>query len=147
MLDVISADIPALLGMDVMDENSLTPCTVSNRFIKRTVVDHQNSSQSYVMDGWSVPLKRYEGHLYAQMSLPVLTFFSTAQLQKLHRHLFHPSSEKLYKLLKKARLEDTTPETQKMLENISSSCDPCQRVQPGPNRFKVTFGAESVKFN
>ena len=36
----------------------------------------------------------------------------------------HPSSEKLYKLLKKACPEDTTPETQKRFENISSSCDP-----------------------
>ena len=46
VLDVISADIPALLGMDVMGENSLTPCAVSKKFIKRTVVDHQNPSQS-----------------------------------------------------------------------------------------------------
>ena len=147
VLDVISADIPALLGMDVMDDNSLTPCTVSNRFIKKTVVDHENPSQSYVIDDWSVPLKRHEGHLYAQMSLPVLTFFSKAQLQKLHRHFFHPSSEKLYKLLKKARPEDTTPQTQDILEEITTRWDPCQRVQPGPNRFKVTFGGESVKFN
>lgn len=85
-LDVVSTDVPALLGRDVMDENSLTPCTVSNRLVKRTVVDHKNPSQSYTMNEWSVPLKRYEGHLYAQVSIPVLTFFSKPQLLKLHRH-------------------------------------------------------------
>ena len=76
-LDVVSADVPALLGMDVMDENSLTPCTVSNRLIKRTVADHKNPSHYYIMDDWSVPLKRHEGHLYAQVSIPVLTFFQS----------------------------------------------------------------------
>ena len=74
-LDVISADVPALLGMEGLDENWLNPCTVSNRFIKRAVVDHEDPSKSYVIDDWSVPLRRHEGHLYAQISLPVLTFF------------------------------------------------------------------------
>ena len=69
------------------------------------------------------------------------------QLLKLHRHFFHPSSEKLYKLLKRAHPADTTPETQQLLEDISRRCDPCQRVQSGPSRFKVTFGADSVQFN
>lgn len=112
-LDVISADVPALLGLDVMDNHSLTPCTVSNRLIRRKVLDNKTHSHSYVIDDWSVPLKRYEGHLYANICVPVSTFFSKPQLLKLHRHFFHPSSEKLYKLSKKARPEDTTPETQK----------------------------------
>lgn len=120
-LDAILADILALLGMDVMDANSLTACTVSNSFITRRIVDCKNTSQSYLIDDWSAPLKRHEGHLYAEMSLLVRTLFSKAQLLKLHRHFFHPSSEKLYRLLRKASPEDTTPETRQSLEEISRS--------------------------
>lgn len=111
-LDVISADVPELLGMDVMDNHSLTPCTMSNRLIRRKVLDNKIHSHSYTIGDWSVPLKRYEGHLYAHMSIPFLTFFSKPQLLKLHRHFFHLSSENFYNLLKNARPEDTTPETQ-----------------------------------
>lgn len=94
-LEVISGDIPALFGMEVIDANSLTPCTVSDRVIKRSIVDHKNTSQFYVMDYWSVSLKRHEGRLYAEMSLPVLTFYSKANPLRLQRHFFHSSSKRL----------------------------------------------------
>lgn len=33
-MDVVDADIPPLLGMDILDAESVTPCTVSNIPIK-----------------------------------------------------------------------------------------------------------------
>ena len=60
-LDVILADVRALLGMD--DNHSLTPRRVSNRQIRRTVVDHRDPSHSYIINDCSVPLIRHEGHL------------------------------------------------------------------------------------
>ena len=58
----------------------------------------------------------------------------------------HPSAAKLYDLLKRARPEDTTPETLEVLEDISRR-GPCQRIQNAPTRFKVSCGAENAQFN
>lgn len=33
-IDIVDVDIPALLGMDVLDKESLTPCTGSNHLAK-----------------------------------------------------------------------------------------------------------------
>lgn len=77
----------------------------------------------------------------------MLTLFTFQQLTKLHRQFYHPFSEKLYNLLGKARPEDNTPETQKQLEEISRSCDPCRRIQDGTTRFKVSFGTKNILFN
>lgn len=73
--------------------------------------------------------------------------FTRAQLTKMHRQFFHPSSEKLFKLLKRAQPGDATPETLKTLDDINKRCGPCQRIQNGPVRFRVSFGAENVCFN
>lgn len=146
-MDVVNADIPALLGMDLLDKESLTPCTVSNRLAKRVPIIDKEGNKAYV-DKWCVPLRRSKsGHLYAQMHLVSGTFFTKSQLSKLHRQFFHPSAQKLFNLLRRARPEEATPETLKHLEELSRYCDPCQRIQNAPKRFKVTFGAENSRFN
>ena len=73
--------------------------------------------------------------------------FTLAQLAKIHRQFFHPSPTKLFDLLKIARPEYATPETLQIFKEISSRCDPCQRIQPAPVRFRVSFGTENVRFN
>lgn len=35
----------------------------------------------------------------------------------------------------------------KALQQISKLCDPCQRVKNAPIRFRISFGAEHVRFN
>lgn len=133
LFDVISADISALMGMDVLEQQSLTPCKVTNRLVNRSLVD--DDYNYYAIDDLHFLLTRFDEHLYAQYSVLVLTVFATKWLSKLHGQFFHPSSEKLYSLLKKARPEDTTLETQKQLEARSRACDPCQRIQTGPTFF------------
>lgn len=54
-LDVVATDIPALLGMDLLDRKSRTPCTVTNRLVKR--IPDDNRPLDYI-DLWHVPLER-----------------------------------------------------------------------------------------
>lgn len=63
LVDVISANVPALMEMDVLDQHLLTPCTVTNRLVKRTIV--VEGDNYYGMDDWYIPLTRFDGHLYA----------------------------------------------------------------------------------
>ena len=47
-LDVFQADIPALLGMDVLDRESLMADTVANRLIKRTRLKHKDDTIGFI---------------------------------------------------------------------------------------------------
>lgn len=148
-LDVVSADIPALMGMDVLDRESLTPCTISNQLMKRILVgtDSKTGTPQFC-DIWNVPLQRSKSqHLYAKMDLMASTYFTRTQLLKLHKQFYHPSAQKLFNLLKKARPQEASPETLRILKEISKNCDPCQRISTAPKRFRVTLGSEHVQFN
>lgn len=144
-LDVVSADIPALLGMDLLDRESLTPCTVMNILVNRVQDPENNTEYIYL---WHVPLMRSNsGHLYAAMECSTPIYISKLQLIRLHRQFSHPSSEKLFNLLSRARPSDATPETRRVLEEISKSCDTCQKLQSAPRRFRVATGTEHIQFN
>lgn len=105
-LDIVDADIPALLGMDDLDNESLTPCTFSNRLIKRSVRMAQDWKERFV-DEWSVPVVRSSSnHLYVEMNLSTETYFTRTQLYRLHWQFFNPSSEKLVNLLKRAGISN-----------------------------------------
>ena len=54
--------------------------------------------------------------------------------------------KKLYKLLKRAMPEETTPNTLEVLQELTERCNPCQRVHNAPTRFRVSLGAENVRF-
>lgn len=57
--------------------------------------------------------------MYVTMALATPTFYTTEQLTKIDRQFAHPSAEKLYQLLRRARTEDTTMETLAVIEVIS----------------------------
>ena len=146
-LDIVDADIPALVGMNVLDKKSLTPCTITNRLIHK-VKGTTRDGKDIMIDSWSVPLIRSpSNHLYAEMESTTPLFFTRSQLVKLHRQFFHPSAQKLFNVMKRARPEEATPQTLKTLKDISARCDPCQRIQHAPTRFRVTLGADELRFN
>lgn len=64
LVDVISAGCPGLMGMDILHQHSFTPSTVTNQLIKRTIVD--KGDKYYAIYDCHIPLKRSDGHLYAQ---------------------------------------------------------------------------------
>ena len=147
VLDVVRANIPALLGMDVLDREALIADTVAGRLTKRVKTKSKEGQEQFV-DEWSVPLYRAPSrHVFARMHFAFATFFARSQLLKLHKQFFHPSAQKLFNLLCRARPEEATPETLSILEDLSKRCDPCQRIQNAPRRFRVSFGADHVRFN
>jgi transposase InsO family protein len=65
--------------------------------------------------------------------------FSESELTKMHRGFYHPSSENLPNLLKRARPDDTNQETMQLLQQIASACETCLQLGPKPIRFKVSL--------
>ena len=141
VMDVVEAEIPALLGLDMLDKELLTADTVTNRLTKRKLFRLQDGSYKHLNE-CSVPLIRAKSnHVYAEMDLATSSFFTKPQLAKLHRQFFHPSASKLFNLLRRARPADATPQTLSILKELTKRCDPCQRIQNAPTRFRVSFGA------
>jgi hypothetical protein len=69
---------------------------------------------------------RKNGHVY--LNFPVTTdeiFSSELELQKLHRHLYHPSARKLYEVLRRADPDNLNSETLSVLESINKACHMC----------------------
>lgn len=76
-LDIVTADVPALLGLGILDVETLYADTAANRLVKRVVIAEPEEPLRYV-DERSVPLIRADSHIYAEMSFPKLMFFSMA---------------------------------------------------------------------
>lgn len=115
---VVAADIAALLGMDFLNKESLTPCTYSNRLIKRMPHTTPDGHTVFV-DEWFVPLiLSPSNHLHAQMSFRTNVFFTRTQLTRLHRQFSHPSAHKPYNLFKRSRPENATPASSEKLKDI-----------------------------
>lgn len=124
-MDVVSADIPTLLEMEVLDRESLISDTVANRLIKRKLVTHDDGSEAYI-DEWFAPTYRARSsHVFVDMMLAARIYYTRAQLCKLHRQFFHHSAEKLFNLLKRSKPDEATPETLQTLKDIAKRFDPC----------------------
>ena len=146
-LDVVQTDIPALLGTNILDRESLIANTVANRLRKPVGVEHKYGTTRYV-DEWSVPVYRAHGNdVLARINFPSKVNFSRAQLLNLHKLFFHPSVQKLLKLRCRARPEVAPPGTLEMLQDPAKRCDPCLRIHNAPTHFRVCIGAENVRFN
>ena len=102
-------------------------------------------------ENWAVPLVRKLGHLFYEWTAVaiehVVNLYSTQELTRIHRHFFHPHAERLYSLMKIADDPEINPQTLEALEDITKSCDVCQRLAREPGRFCVSLPPGEVVFN
>ncbi len=88
-LAVVSADVPMLLGLDVLDSERLVANNVTNELQAQ-------------LSGCSMLLKRKFGPLYLCWGAKEV-MYTKPELVKLHRNFRHPSTGKLYEDIKRAR--------------------------------------------
>ena len=132
LVDVVDVQIPFLLGLDTMKQFKL-------------VLDTDNLRLSSKSEGWDVPLTSKRGHLYYEWKLEIL--FTQSELVRIHKHFYHPKSERLYSLMKRGVPERTSPEVLRDLEKIENTCELCQRLSHAPHRFRVSLPEKYVVFN
>lgn len=133
-VDVVDVDIPFLLGLEFLDLFDVVIEVAQVLLISRS--------------GWEVPLTHRLGHLYIcndDKNMEML--YTEEELRKVHKHFFHPKSERLYAVLKRGDPESVTTEDLKCLEKLAKKCDVCQRYAAGPRRFRVSLPKEDVVFN
>jgi hypothetical protein len=64
-------------------------------------------------EDWSMPLVHANGHLVLRWTPDVTPYYTTKELDKLHRHLYHPSATNLLKVLRRASPNDLPSETRR----------------------------------
>ena len=50
-------------------------------------------------------------------------------------------------MLKTAGMKTVTPKTLERLEDLVSTCEPCQKIRTALKRYRVTMGAENIRLN
>ena len=91
---------------------------------------------------------RKNGHIYWEWNknFSFNTFLSKPQLGRLHKHFLHPSTSKLYNLLRRAKIDFLSESTRDILDEISKSCDVCQKYSSKQISFRVDDKGD-IKFN
>jgi hypothetical protein len=96
--DVVSADIPFLLGLDTLRKFGIDVCLSTNQL---RCIDQQRN----------VSTEEKHGHLYIRESNLASVLYTKSELVKLHRTFFHPSTNKLYNLLKRSKPTEVHEDT------------------------------------
>ena len=132
LVDIVDADVPLLIGLDILDAYNLVVNNVDNRLEQRTKAGFNHNSN--VM--WTIPLVRKRGHLFVEFDYVVS--FTFAELKKLHRSFVHPSAEKLFQLIRRAQPANADTNTKRTIQEISDRCGTCQMFGKKPLSFKVS---------
>lgn len=130
-----------------MEKEGHNPCLISNRLVKRWRLKEIQGREVFVDDWYCTIIRSRTNHLYTELRLPLTSPFTLVQLTKMHRNFFHPSASKSFNLIKTTRPEHATKSTLDILKDITKHCDPCQRIRPGPHRFRATMCIGHLRFN
>lgn len=126
---VVSIDVFLLLGLDVLCQLEL-------------IVKFKDGTLLTKYNDWHAKVVHKMGHLYVEW--PPSVYYTETELRRIHRHFFHPSTEKLMGLIRHGAKEYVTPHLRGQLDQVRNSCDTCQRLAPNPNRFKVSMPQDCV---
>ena len=79
LMDVVTVNISALLGLDVLDSHSLLPDYGTIRLWTRIIIS-QNSLQ--LINEWSVQMNRASDHTYVPLNAPYIHFIQWRNCEK-----------------------------------------------------------------
>lgn len=85
-------------------------------------------------------------HNWEPSDMPFV-YYTEGELRTIHRTFGHPAVKATEDLLRRARGEELDKETREMIRKISIACDICKKHSATPRRFKLTIGANDLRFN
>ena len=132
-MDVIDLDIPLLLGLRELRDHQLLVDYLDNTLLNRRL-------------GWKTRLTDKFGHLYWELSVQE-SFYSQSEIERMHRHFFHPSSKKLYDLLKKSEIGQATENLKGLIDSVTTACQKCKEFSSKPFRFRASLPDNDVVYN
>ena len=120
-IDVVDLDVPMLLGLRELRQNQLLVDYLDKKIINKKI-------------DWKMDLRDKHGHMYWSWDV-YDSFFTKREIERLHYHSFHRSSKKLYDLVRKSELGQSTTELQKMIQQVTEAYNECKQYSSKPFRF------------
>lgn len=132
---IIDADVPLLIGLDAMVQHGLD-------------LMYSKLLLTSGLEEWTLPLIIVNGQSFIQPTMHELeSLFTKHELERMHLHFFHPSTSKLYNLIRRASPEKADNNLRKMLEDIRNNCQTCQEFHSPPFRFRARIPESEIAFN
>ena len=129
---IVDINVPFLFGLE-------------NMLKYKIVLDVDNAVMFSKLQGWTLPLRFKNGHLYYEWAVSIL--FTESELRKVHNHFSHPEPDRLFSLFRRADPSSTSSHILNDLEKISSTCETCQREASAPHRFRVSLANIDIILN
>lgn len=101
-VEIVEGDFSLLIGLVVMRANEL-------------IMNYGNDTISDTSTSWTLPIKYRRGHSFV-FDIAYSVMFTRKELEKLNLHFHHPSSGKLFNLLKRADPQKSDPSAKQMLD-------------------------------
>jgi hypothetical protein len=131
VVDLVDMDIPLLIGKSTLADYDL--CIDA----KRRKVISPLGTIDLVDDGHlTIPLCHNPAYE---------SFYTRSQIRSMHRHYLHPSTTKLYEILKRAN-PNISSDTRDLIEEITKACSSCSEYSSRPLHFSVR-SPDDVVFN
>ncbi len=124
---IVQPDVPLPVGLDTMERTGLSV----------------NTALAIAECGeCTLQLTKKRGHLqyeWDSFKEQKSVFFTKTELKKLHRNFLHPSANKLFELIQRAKPTKATSDLRKRLDDLSTSCNTCETLRNKPKRFMVSL--------
>lgn len=133
VVEIVSGDFPMLIGLDVMRLQGLK----------------LNFDADFVPDvtrEWSLPIHYKNGHAFVHDEMHDV-MFTKPELERLHLYFHHPSTGKLYNLLRRYDPSTVDSSVRKVPDDISADFATCSEYHSSPFRFRVSMPNDEFFFN
>lgn len=110
--NIFPINVPFLIGLDIFMEHCLQ-------------LDFETHQLKCRKEKWKITLQILSGHVCIKSWQEEICNFTRKELWKLHYHLMHPSSGKLFSLLKKAYPDQVNSDIRKAPDKISTAFEKC----------------------
>ena len=131
---IVHDHIPTLLSMKDMLDNDLD-FSIKRRTMFHKHKEHQLSLENYFL------IHRWD---HGDMTY---SLYTESELHRLHRVFGHPSVSALINLLSRAHPDKLPKEAKDQLRKLTEACVTCSVNASRPRRFKLTVGADDLRFN
>lgn len=131
---IIPDDIPSFLSMNDMADNGLD-IYIRAWHIRFGSLAHSLRMVNYfLIENWGPP------------DMPFV-LYTERELVRVHRIFEHATIRSTENILSRAGNDRLTLQTRKVIEKITRQCKVCASYAAAPRRFKVTMGADRLRFD
>lgn len=131
---LMTGNVPTLLCMKDMIDNNL------DISLQHRTITHEGRKQQLRLENYFLVYRwGFKDMTY--------TLFTEQELLKIHKVFGHPSVGATQRMLRRAKGEALDKKTRGAIAKITEDCKICKTHAAKPRRFKLTIGADGLKFN